>query len=86
MSWKQTIEQIQSMTPEQVNRLAVVFEMVKPSPNWKASIAAVVYKDSATKEEIVEAVTFYCGGVPEVFDLGHAWRVSGAGYYVWCGA
>ena len=73
-------------TEAEAQRLREVFDLVKPSPNWKDPIAAIVYKDNATKEEIVEAVTFFCGGRPEVFDLGHAWRVSGAGYYEWVGA
>ena len=70
-----------------IQRLAEVFDLVKTPGNWKNPIDMLVVKDKATEAEIVAAVTFYCGGSPEVVDYdSDFWRVTGAGYYVWIGA
>ena len=77
-------------TPEQTQRMFDVFEMVKPATRWKDPIRAFVPKSAATEQEIIDAVVFYCGGVPtvEVAVKGgvEGFAVTGAGYYVWIGA
>lgn len=69
-------------------RLREVFDLVKPRPNWKMPIAAIVSKDDATRQEIETAVTWFAGGLPDVTEIesSRKWRVSGAGYYEWIGA
>lgn len=69
-------------------RLSEVFDLVKPSPNWKYPIDSYVDKNLATRAEIEAAVVWFAGGFPDVHDDGgsNVWYVSGAGYYEWIGA
>jgi len=67
-------------------RLTEVFDLVKPSPNWKYPIDARVPKAAADLEEIELAVIWFAGGSPVVLEDGDNYHVLGAGYYEWIGA
>lgn len=67
-------------------RLSEVFDLVKDSENWKMPIQARVPKAAATQAEIVAAVCWFAGGMPDFLSDGDHWWVIGAGYYVWVGA
>jgi hypothetical protein len=77
-------------TPEQQARLTEVFDLVKDKERWKDPIRAFVPESMATSKEIVDAVIFCAGGMPEVVPAVKGgitgWAVTGAGYYVWIGA
>lgn len=67
-------------------RLAEVFDLVKPVTNWKAPINAFVPQGQATPQEITAAVIWFAGGAPDVVQLPGGYRVVGAGYWEWIGA
>ena len=67
-------------------RLSEVFDLVKDPANWKNPISTTVFKTQATEEEIVKAVTFFTGGVPDVLDEGESYWVQARGYYAEVGA
>ena len=73
-------------TPITTTRLREVFDLVKPTDNWKLPINTLVHCEAASAEEIEEAVAFYCGGYPALIAEGAHWRVIGEGYYAWIGA
>lgn len=71
----------------EVQRLREVWDLVRPYPNWKGAIAAIIPQSAATREEIEAAVVFFAGGRPQVRDIqATRWHVLGAGYYEWVGA
>lgn len=68
-------------------RLREVFALVKNKANWKDPIDALVPMEKATEAEIVAAVQWFAGGIPEVTrERGNTWSVKGEGYYVWIGS
>lgn len=72
-----------------VERLREVWDLVRPYPNWKGPIAAIVPMAAASAIEIEAAVIFFAGGRPSVERLPggtRRWHVLGAGYYEWVGA
>lgn len=74
-------------TPERVARLHEVFDLVKNAEHWKLPIDALVPVSKATREELVDAVVFFCGGLPMVTRHDEqTFRVEGDGYYAWVGA
>lgn len=69
------------------------FERVKPSPNWKAPIAAEFTTSTDANESarevamISEAVTFFTGSRPEIRHEGNfRFRCFAVGYYEAVGA
>lgn len=72
--------------PMTVERLHEVFDLVKPRPNWKTRISARVPMDQATQDEIGQAVVWFAGGTPAIWEEDGTWKVLGAGYYYWVGA
>lgn len=86
-SWTEIAEQARRGYTEE--RLHEVFALVENSTNWKMPIDAWVPKENATEDEIVTAVVYIAGGVPEVVTYEvkpDHWAVTGAGYYEWVGA
>jgi hypothetical protein len=68
-------------------RRSEVFDLVKPQPNWKYPIDAVVPPGLATEQEVIDAVVWFAGGMPDVAPgQGGCLVVTGAGYYEWIGA
>lgn len=72
-------------------RLDAVFQLVNPAnhgaPRWKYPIDVFVREADATVDEIIAAVSWFCGGRPDVTTSGPGMlRVVGAGYYEWVGA
>jgi hypothetical protein len=76
-------------------RLDEVFDLVKPSSNWKMPIMARVPFSLASRDELVDAVVWFCGGIPTVtLETAYTpdgakvltWIVTGKGYYNWVGA
>lgn len=75
------------------DRLAEVFDLVKPDGHWKLPIAARVPVADATAEEISTAIDWYAGGGATVepirsTDTGEqtAWWVEAPGYFEMVGA
>lgn len=68
-------------------RLSEVFDLVKPQPNWKYPIDAKVPVGAATPAEISEAVVWFTGSLPEVWEeTPGTFSVLAAGYYACIGA
>ena len=69
-------------TDEQIQRLLVVFDVVSVSASdWRNPIRVFVDKNSATKQEIEDAVLFYTGTEAEVTTKNGRWLVRAPGYY-----
>ena len=71
---------------DQVDRMREVFKLVSPHAqgrHWKDEISARIPNELATVTEVIDAVVFMAGGVPEVYEDGDELVVTGAGYWGW---